>query len=258
MEGIEAISAELRKNLALIDFSRVGLKGFGNLPVMSHGFFPGGNGLFSGPSAGRFPAGGTLILGSNFDLESNFVDDSDRLIIQDERSKTTWSRLLLLLKEAGIDRDQAFFTNAWPCLHQGKSAVVTKLIPCWLSEAQLMRECVQFFKLTYKAMQPRLIVALGPGPAAFLADVWPSHLGAWKANTISCLDLLPIGRLQQAQEQFDAVCTAITHPSGEHYNNAKHRKPPYQDRKGEILLLRDAYAESEHALNSRAFLAPRS
>jgi hypothetical protein len=241
--------ASLRKSLVRIDFERANLKSFKNLPVMSHGFFPGGNGLYRGIPATHFPVGGTLILGSNFDLYSNFVDAEGALVIQDERSKTTWSRLLILLRDSGIDRHQSFFTNAWPCLHEGESAVVTKLIPLWLKDDQLMLECTEFFRFTYAAMQPRLIVALGPGPAAFLGSVWPSSLGVWRANTITGLNLLPIGMVQHARQGYDTVCTAITHPSGEHYNNARHRKPPYQNREGEVRLLKDAHEVSQKIMD---------
>lgn len=94
---------------------------------MKHGLFPGGNGLFEGEAAAHFPCGGALILGSNFGCAAKFIYNG-RLLTQDEASNTTWAPLRRSLEAAGIDLRECFFTDAWPCLHGGKSNTVRKEI----------------------------------------------------------------------------------------------------------------------------------
>jgi hypothetical protein len=72
--------ADLRASLVRIDFDRAALKSFRNLPVMSHGFSPGGNGLYRGRAATHFPLCGTLILGSNFNIEVANLPNADGML----------------------------------------------------------------------------------------------------------------------------------------------------------------------------------
>jgi hypothetical protein len=99
---------------------------------------------------------------------------------------------------------------------------------------------VGFFEYTYIMMRPRLIIALGKGPAAFLSHVWPKELSPWRGYTLQKLDELPIASV--SLQSHAAICTAITHPS---MPNAWHRQPPYQHSSGQIRLLSEARLESE-------------
>jgi uracil-DNA glycosylase len=214
---------------------------------MERGFFPGGNGLFDGELSSRFPFDGTLVLGSNFGSADKFVGPDGRLITLDETSNNTWAPLRRLLGGAEIDLRNCFFTNAWPCLHEGRSNTVNKLIPGWLANAELMGHCAKFFARTCADMKPSLIVALGPGPAAFLASTWQQELDAWSSNAIGGIDRLPIGIVQLEGVEHKTVCIAVVHPSYQHIN-AKLRRPPYQNAEGEILLLKKAHELSRAAL----------
>jgi hypothetical protein len=226
----------LRDNLPSVGAGRK-LRSFPKDRVMAKGFFPGGNGLYGT----RSPIGGTLILGSNFGRYDDFVDAQGELVRLDETTTSrTWGGLLTSLAKSGIDAKQCFFTNAWPFLHDGTSN--RGPVGAWLRDQQLMDSCVRFFECTFTAMQPRLIVALGTGPAAFLSNVWPTDLTSWgrRPRRIQNLDDLPMATVNF--QGRTAVCVAITHPS---MPNARHRRPLYRGFEGEVRLLAKARLKSE-------------
>lgn len=167
----------LRESLNRLDVANTGLCSFKDLTIMDYGAFPGGNGLYDGIQA-RVPIRGTLILGSNFGLRSEFVGVDGKLVKLDERGGRTWTPLLKILKCSQINKEDFFFTNAWPFLHHRKSNLGP--VDKWLNNAALMKICRPFFKQTLKTLRPKLIVALGKGPAAFLGHFWPESLGKWK------------------------------------------------------------------------------
>ena len=228
----------LRAKLILLDIGNQKLRSFAGLPLMTHAFFPGGNGLYKGVQATRFPIGGTLILGSNFGCLSGFIDAQGRLLVADEQGNATWKPLLHSLRSAGIRAGECFFTNAWPFLHEGESNLGP--IGDWVQDQALMTECVGFFEYTFKIMRPRLIIGLGIGPAAFLSRVWPKDLVSWRKYTLQGMDDLPMATVHLQGQT--AVCVAITHPS---MPNAWRRRPPCQHRTGEVRLLAEARLKSE-------------
>jgi hypothetical protein len=89
-------------------------------------------------------------------------------------------------------------------------------------------------------MQPRLIVGLGTGPAAFLSHVWPEDISSWRGCTLQDLDDLPMATVRF--QMHTVVCVAITHPS---MPNAWRRRPPYRHRIGEVQLLTEARLKSD-------------
>jgi hypothetical protein len=208
---------------------------------MTHAFFPGGNGLYDGVDAARMPFGGTLVLGSNFGCYNGFIDNEGQLLILDERRNRTWTPLLANLRASGIQPEECFFTNAWPFLHHGDSNL-GRMIGEWLRDPSLMRACIQFFEYTLATLHPKLIVALGAGPAAFLSHVWPERLGLWRGCAIPCLDDLPMATVRY--QNRPVVCVATIHPSMAN-SNSRHRRPPYQHRAGEVQLLTEARLKSE-------------
>jgi hypothetical protein len=74
----------LRESLPGLGSADRKLRSFTGLDVMTHGFFPGGNGLYEGIHATRFPVRGTLILGSNFGRSNSFIDALGKLLVVDE------------------------------------------------------------------------------------------------------------------------------------------------------------------------------
>jgi hypothetical protein len=237
------VTQRIRIVLDAVEIAHPGLRPFKGLPVMDHAFFPGGNGLYGGQSATRTPFGGTLILGSNFGCTNGFINAQCQLRALDERNNPTWRSLLQLLKSSGIGVDECFFTNAWPFLHDGDSNLTRGRIGRWLRDATLTNSCVPFFRVTLCEMRSRLVIALGTGSAAFLSHVWPESLGEWRRNKIDSWNELPMAHVRL--DDRESVCVAITHPSMSPMSNARHRRPPYQYREGEIELLKQAWLESE-------------
>ncbi|HEY6252366.1 MAG TPA: uracil-DNA glycosylase family protein [Candidatus Angelobacter sp.] len=225
----------LRAELAALTIANPKLKPFTGLPVMTHAFFPGGNGLYDGIHATRMPIGGTVILGSNFGCVSKFINAQGKLLIEDERSNPAWKPLLENLTLAAIDVRECFFTNAWPLLHLGESN--RGPVRQWLNDPALMASCVPFFHYTLAILKPSFIVALGTGPGAFLSHTWPNDLSPWRTYSLKGLDHLPWARVRFKEQTI--VCVVVTHPS---MHNARRRKPPYQHRAGEIRLLTEARA----------------
>ena len=235
--GVADVIDRLRGALSQLELSDRRRASFTGLPVMTHGFFPGGNGLWQGVDAIQLPVRGVLVLGSNFGSLCKFVNEQGKLVVLDERENTTWRPLRKILEGSGIDVEECFFTNAWPFLHYGDSNLGP--VKKWLGDPDLMGSCVRFFEITLAEIMPRMIVALGTGPAAFLGSVWPEQLGQWRGDKISALDDLPMAPV--CVENKEAICVAVTHPS---MPNARHRRPPYRGRVGEVHLLSEALQKS--------------
>jgi hypothetical protein len=229
----------LRQKLSSLPAPGGNLLSLAGFPVMQHGFFPGGSGLHEGDKATRFPVQGTLILGSNFGCREKFVKPEGTLVCEDERGNPTWRSLLKSLSGAKIEKDECFFTNAWPFLHVGGGNTATQ-VEAWLRNEALMDSCIEFFKYTCAVMQPQIIVSLGRGPAAFLSHIWPEELAPWRKCKLKSLNDLPKARVFfQGQS---TICVGLTHPC---IPNAWRRKAPYQSSSGEIQLLMEAREESE-------------
>lgn len=79
----------LRKSLNRLEVADKLLRPFNGLPVMDYAFFPGGNGLHHGIKVTEPFIIETLVLGSNFGRDSDFVDDKDQLKCTDERCGST-------------------------------------------------------------------------------------------------------------------------------------------------------------------------
>ncbi len=100
------------------------------MPRMDRAFYPGGNGMWAVPAATALPTGGSswaiasvLVLGSNFGSSANF-QRGGQLTHRDEMSdprNPTWRGIRTQFRAAEINLNRCFFTNAWPCLHEGES-----------------------------------------------------------------------------------------------------------------------------------------
>lgn len=230
----------LRTKLDSITFHHVAVETLAGKPTMKRAFFPGGNGLYRGEHAEAFPVHGTLILGTNFGCVDGFITSDGRLMLDDETAGPTWSPLRRRLSDAGIDIETCFFTNAWPFLHRSDSNIVGgALLRSWLKDANLIEQCHAFFQYTCKVMQPILVIALGPAAAAFLGYLKPEELGTWRATSMEAMTTQPIGQIEMGGVPHEIVCTALVHPSGQHYNVGK-REPPYVGAEGEVQMLREA------------------
>jgi hypothetical protein len=265
VERIRVLREELRK-FDELDLRRLEARSLEDPELsrlnMKYGFFPGGNGLFRGVDAAKFPALGALFLGSNYGCVSGFIDERCELWTTDERNGRTWLGLRHLLCQTGINRDECFFTNAWPFLHflsedrkQKKGG--PRIDPCrpggresndnppinrWRRDDEFMTRCIDYFKFTVRTVKPKLIVALGKGPALFLGDVWPGELKEWhftRRTSLSNVKFEQFAVLENRKihsEEGHPTCCVISHPSRPH--NANKREGPYRGIDGEVRLLK--------------------
>lgn len=242
---------ELRRKLDALELTGKKVVPFKGRPIMQRAFFPGGNGLFLGSTA-SVAIRRTLILGSNFGCVPDFVREDGSLVRCDETnfSKTWVGRkpgfgMKAMLARTPIKLEECFFTNAWPFLHEGSSNNASNLIKPWLGDENLMKVCMGFFTNSVSKVKPKLIVALGPGAAAFVSEVWPHRFAEWSGCTIDSMDRKPVDSVVFEREPI--VCTAITHPSA-HDLNAMRRAKPYESPSnsidGEVRLLVRAAKEA--------------
>jgi hypothetical protein len=231
---------ELRQQLDRLELSGKRVIPFKGLPVMDRAFFPGGNGLYLGCEA-EMPKNGVLVLGSNFGCVADYLSADETLIRRDEvNTSHTWKGIFrIFAPQTGIPYEQCFFTNAWPFLHAGTSNMTKGLTHVWLEDRRLMQQCLDFFDRTLAVLQPRLVIALGPGVAAFISRYWPLELQEWSGNSVASMDERPV--MEVGYENRFILCTAITHPS---HSNSWRRKPPFQGTEGEIELLRQAASKA--------------
>ncbi len=113
------------------------------------------------------------------------------------------------------------------------------MFAAWLRDSTSLPGLLDFLDLTLSLLQPRLLIALGPNTAAFLAKRWPEPLAAWSSRSIAGLNRLPKARLPQ-QPYGSAVACAVLHPCLAH-TNYRHRSAPYNSAAGEALLLRESW-----------------
>ena len=234
-----------RQELATLKVGSTTLVSFVGKSVMDRAFFAGGNGLYLGEDAERFPVGGTLVLGSNFGAAENYCDESGNLLRLDETSEPgTWAGLRERFTSEQLRN--TFFTNAWPFLHSNSST--KRRSPSnigtpekWLKDRAVLRPCLDLFRKTLGEVNPSLIVALGKTPAAFLSHIFPETLLPWRECSTKAMDKIPYGAVSYGQ--FKTLCVAISHPSRATLNSSR-RKEPYRGKIGEARLLSEAFARA--------------
>ena len=212
-------------------------------------FFPGGCGLYleeRDRNAVKFPVGGVMILGHNFDCETGFQKSLENGK-EDLKGRGTWRPLLKLLKDAGIPAPEGcFFTNAFMglCERDDPETYNGRKHPAFRAG------CLKLLKVQIKTQRPRLILTLGPKVPPLLAAASPD-LQEWngRPRKSSCDPELHLEDLDRAPIFYDAridlddgsfhtaVITAVAHPS---HPNSWRRKPlgfP-EGRDGEMKLIR--------------------
>lgn len=119
--------------------------------------FPGGAGLWRGGANGgslpvNFPHRPVMFVGHNFDSQRGF----DRSFEQrGEVGGQFWQRLLGVLKGAGIQPDDCFFTNALMGLKPGNAEGAMP------SVRPYKNQCQRFLRLQVEIVKPRAVIALG-------------------------------------------------------------------------------------------------
>ena len=79
----------------------------------------------------------------------------------------TWSGLYRLLKSAGIDTNEFFFTNVFVGLKEGKP---TGRFSAYKA-AEYRKWCRTFLELQVTTMQPRVVLVLGTHACREIAEV---------------------------------------------------------------------------------------
>jgi hypothetical protein len=225
------------------------LAGFGDYPdgvepvpacITGLAFFPGGSGLW-GAEMGRplppMPVGKVMVVGHNFDSETNYNQTLDRGY--EYVNSGAWGGILKLLCKCAIPRADCFFTNAYIGLNKGKA------MDQYLGalDQDFVYRCRAFLLKQIQAQQPRLILTLGTNVPPVLAPLTHELTVAWSG----ALDLQEIDRREAAlvrDVMFPGVdhhttVIALTHPAMRHLNIGRRN---YNGQKGdaaEIALVRD-------------------
>ena len=153
-------------------------------------FFPGGSGLWQGPSPhGRlpefFPEAPVMLLGHNFDSVQGHADSVRRGV--ERMRQGTWKHVLSYLDKAGgIVPEQCFFTNVFVGLQPIKAEGKMK------GSELYERECRNFLAQQIKIVRPRLIATLGITAEEQLKIIRPE---------VPCVALLHPGNLRFKKKQ---------------------------------------------------------
>ena len=193
-------------------------------------FFPGGSGLWgtdAAKSLPRMPVGGIMVLGQDFDSERGFCTSLAR---QSENLKgPTWRQLLSVLRHAGIDAGDCFFTNFFMGLRAGTCAIGR--FP-GARDAAFVRRCQRFLQRQIDVQRPRLILTLGAhvlGPTAELSPQLVSWVGVATLRELDARQCAVIPSATFGLAHTTAI-VAMTHPSLRSVN-VRHRR--YADLTGD-------------------------
>ncbi len=215
-------------------------------------FFPGGKGLYledRNPLTADFPFGGVMVLGHNFDSETNFKKSVKRGL--EESNKGTWGALKDMLSEAGVPMKQCFFTNAFMGLCKGAKSGDYR----GRDRRGFRRSCLGFLKEQIEIQKPRLIMTLGLHVPPLLERASPDCLGAWKGvcRGVHCDPELHLQEIDAKPMVLDArfrlrdglthqaVVVPLAHPS-DGRNTRKRRPIGFSDGIfGEVELIRAGY-----------------
>lgn len=207
-------------------------------------FFPGGHGLWMEEGDANFPVGGIMVLGHDFHSEVEYHRSKDKKM--ENLKAPTWRNLLNLLKEAGVEPRDCFFTNFFMGLRAGSAT--TGVFPGRKDE-RFVAECTAFFLTQLRHMKPRGVLVLGSEVPSLIAPLSP-QLSPWLGARLGDID-----RQQAAHRsavQFTPEVTACTvvsliHPSLRHAN-LRHRTK---------AVGRDAHAyEVEMVRKARKWIDP--
>lgn len=177
-------------------------------------FFPGDIGLYDRDRRSI----STIVLGTDWGNEATLAKD---LVATKYISNATVRNTDRMLREAGFDVNDCFYTNAWPVLRAG-NAPEQNHHPM-RDDSDFTDAYRKFFQETLNALEPKVVISLGFAAAWFLApffgDDWA--LGKFKSPkhiTTRDLDVEPL------RAHGGIVFVNATHPS--HLNNRNLRRLP--------------------------------
>jgi hypothetical protein len=161
--------------------------------------FPDGAGLvrYTGDPMPPLPVGGVMFVGHYTDSKLKHAERraGGKAISPGEPpdgEMEFWQKLYLMLDQAGIDRQRAFFTNTYVGLNDSPKATGKFL---GRDDLTFVAWCNAFLDEQIQLMLPRVVIALGK----------PARLGfRWRADGL-------IGTAERAGTTFKAA--AVYHPS---------------------------------------------
>ena len=202
--------------------------------IKGRAFFPGGSGVLDNSmTVSDKPI---MVLGQDFDTATHY----EKSLLDEKECNPTWTNLLNLLKQAGINQHQCFFTNAIMGVRAtGKN---TSKSPAFKAP-DFLQACRQFFLDQLRVQQPKLVLVLGKMPAEFLATM-AEDLRPWKKlQTITDIDNADQQLVRDVTftNNIKTTLALLTHPSFRHLNIHKRRyKTDFTGAEAELETLKEA------------------
>lgn len=151
-------------------------------PLPQQAFFPGGRGTIDNSES--ISNRTIMCLGQDWGTYDDFLKDQVNGGENIEKNPT-WKNLRTFLKNAGIDENHCFYTNAIMGLRRDGSA--SGKSPAF-KNPEFIKECQDFFLKQLEVQQPKLILVLGILVVKFLSTM-SSDLDSWKhSNSFKILD----------------------------------------------------------------------
>jgi uracil-DNA glycosylase len=147
------------------------------------------------------------VLGSDWENETSFDAASKR-----GTESSTARKTIQLLARAGFDTRHCWYSNAWPLLRSGSTPEQGH--QPMQDDAALTIACRRFLRTCIEALQPRLVVTMGKGPAWL---VGPLAGERWFLSTMQLASFVDSKQMEKIPIKNDGVVfAAITHPSRPH------------------------------------------
>ncbi|HEX4146479.1 MAG TPA: hypothetical protein VHY91_23465 [Pirellulales bacterium] len=208
--------------------------------ILGTSFFPGGVGLWceDQEDVPQVPRGEIMVLGHNFDKVSGY--EKSLANHKEEIDGPTWGNLRPLLRNAGIELKDCFFTNAYMGLKAEKATG-----PFVRSRNRDFVEwCQRFFIRQLDLQRPKAVLALGSHVPKFLGPLSP-QLSQWsKLRTLKRIDEAKLAVIRNVS--FDALpnhkCAVVCliHPCLRPGNIWRRDRGGLDGNKVEIQMIRKA------------------
>ena len=173
--------------------------------LSGQGFFPGGDGLWrenvGEPSDGNLPVGGVAFVGSDFGSLASY----HKLLKSGYENVPTWRHLKKRILDAGVPTGQVFCTNAYLGLRTSSNALEAN--PA-ISSDDFGSFCAEFLSFQIEALQPKVLVLMGPKPQMFFQKFEDTLLSSRKQIIVLCTTH-PYGDFNLARPRRDSLVAEL-------------------------------------------------
>ena len=180
-------------------------------------FFPGGDGLYKKveDDEPKFPIGGIMILGQDFDNQINF--EKSKLAgseMDKKKSNATWRNLLEILNEVNSDvKNKCFYTNAIMGLRSKESKNTGKSIAFKKGSEKFLEKNREFFLTQLRTQKPKAIIGLGGYIPMFLSSLASDLSDYNKTDSLKDIGKIHTGVKFKDIAGYQTDIGFITHPS---------------------------------------------